>query len=216
RVGVLQDKAFTFYYPENLAALEAAGAELVTISPLADKQFPAVDALYAGGGFPEMHVAELSANQSFRESLAQRIAEGLPVWAECGGLMYLSRAIVMDGTAHPMVGALPVVVEHQARPQGHGYVEARVTGDNPFLPLGTTLRGHEFHYSRLQVKAEAPETILSLTRGTGIGDGRDGIRVREVVASYLHLHALGQPEWAPALVRAASGRRSLDRAGGMC
>ncbi len=216
RIGVLQDKAFTFYYPENLAALAAAGAELVSVSPLRDEQFPAVDALYAGGGFPEMHLAELSANRSFRESLARRIEEGLPVWAECGGLMYLSRAIVMAGTAHPMVGALPVVVEQQARPQGHGYVEARVDGDNPFFPLGTTLRGHEFHYSRLQARGETLKTVLALGRGVGIGEGRDGIRQHEVVASYLHLHALGQPEWAPALVQAACGRRSLDRAGGMC
>jgi cobyrinic acid a,c-diamide synthase len=204
RIGVLQDKAFSFYYPENLEALQTAGGELVSISPLEDEDFPEVDALYAGGGFPEVHASELSRNERFREKLARRIAEGLPVWAECGGLMYLSRYLVQDGREHPMVGALPVAVEQMQRPQGHGYVRVRVDGSNPFFANGIELTGHEFHYSRLKDKSSV-ETVLEVERGVGLGDGRDGIRAGSVVAGYTHLHALGAPEWAPGLIKAARG-----------
>jgi len=205
RIGVLSDRAFSFYYPENLAALEAAGAEVCHISPLDDVELPAIDGLYAGGGFPELHAAELAANRSFREQLVERIDQGLPVWAECGGLMYLSRALIKDGNEHPMVGALPVSVEHTLRPQGHGYVRARVDHQMPFLANGTELRGHEFHYSRLHGTEDEIETVLALERGVGVGGGRDGLRVGSAVASYTHLHALGVPEWADGLVGAAVG-----------
>jgi cobyrinic acid a,c-diamide synthase len=204
RVGVLQDAAFSFYYPENLEALEAAGAELVPVSPSSDGALPTLDALYAGGGFPEEYAPALSANTALRSALAAAIADGLPVWAECGGLMYLSRAIVRDGKEHPMVGALPIVVEHTTRPQGHGYVDATVDTPNPFLPVGTRVAGHEFHYSRL-VAAPGAETMLAVRRGVGLGGGRDGLRVGNVMAAYTHVHALGTPEWAPGLVQAARG-----------
>ncbi len=204
RIGVLRDAAFSFYYPENLEALEAAGAKLVFISPLADRELPPIDALYAGGGFPEEYAAALSANEALRAALASAIAAGLPAWAECGGLMYLSRALVRDGREHPMVGALPVVVEHTPRPQGHGYMAATVDRANPFFPVGTRLLGHEFHYSRI-VGAFGGATALAVERGAGLGGGRDGIVAGNVVATYMHLHALGTPGWADALVQAALG-----------
>ncbi len=204
RIGLLSDRAFSFYYPENLAALEHAGATLVPFSPLLDETVPSIDALYGGGGFPERYAAELSANESLRGALARCIVNGLPVWAECGALMYLSLAILRDRKSYPMVGALPAVVEQTMRPRGHGYVEAQVDGDNPFLERGLSFRGHEFHYSQV-VEAPGPlRTVLSLARGTGIGAGRDGLLVNNVVACYTHIHALGVPAWAPALVRAAS------------
>ncbi|MBI5527447.1 MAG: cobyrinate a,c-diamide synthase [Deltaproteobacteria bacterium] len=205
RIGVLFDKAFSFYYPENLSALQDAGAELEFVSPLSDDRLPAIDALYAGGGFPEEHAAALSANRALRTELKRRVAEGLPVWAECGGLMYLSGAIRCRGGTFPMVGALPVTVEQKTRPQGHGYVEARVDGPNAFLPEGLPIRGHEFHYSRLGDAGAPLETVLALGRGVGVGGGRDGIKEAGIVAGYTHVHALGTPEWAPALVRAARG-----------
>ncbi|MCP4599463.1 MAG: hydrogenobyrinic acid a,c-diamide synthase (glutamine-hydrolyzing) [Proteobacteria bacterium] len=204
-IGVLKDKAFSFYYPENFTSLEDAGAELVFISPIEDEELPDIDALYAGGGFPEVYAAELSQNQPLRESLAKRIDEGLPVWAECGGLIYLSSSLYQDGNTYPMVGALPVVVEQTPRPQGHGYVQARVDQENTFLKEGTELNGHEFHYSRLKAGAENVSTVFQLQRGVGVGRGRDGIHVGSTVATYTHLHALGAPEWADSLVRASEG-----------
>jgi cobyrinic acid a,c-diamide synthase len=219
RIGVLRDAAFSFYYPENLEALEAAGAELVWISPLADRALPAIDALYAGGGFPEEYAGALAENAQLRGALAAAIADGLPVWAECGGLMYLSRSIRRDGRDYPMVGALPISVEHTPRPQGHGYMAATVDRENPFLPVGTRLVGHEFHYSRLASDAQPGlsstggeggfDTVLAVERGVGLGQSRDGLAAGNVVATYLHLHALGTPEWAPALVRAALARAAL-------
>jgi cobyrinic acid a,c-diamide synthase len=209
RIGILKDDAFSFYYPENLAALEAQGAKLVPISPLRDAELPAIDALYAGGGYPEEHASELAANASLRAALAARIAQGLPVWAECGGLMYLASALISKGQRYPMVGTLPVVIEQTERPQAHGYVEARVDRENPFLPCGTYLRRHEFHYSHLTSDSAPIETTLSLQSGVGVGSGRDGIVVGSVFASYLHLFAPGAPEWAPAFVRVAREARAL-------
>jgi cobyrinic acid a,c-diamide synthase len=203
RIGVLEDEAFSFYYPENLAALEDAGAELVKISALSDGDVGDIDALYAGGGFPEVHASGLAANHDLRHVLAQRIEDGLPVWAECGGLMYLGQEIRHGDHTHSMVGALPIAVEHTAKPQGHGYVEARVDQHNPFLATGTTLRGHEFHYSKLTSTASELPTMMALERGVGVGAGRDGLQVGNVVASYTHLHALGVPEWAGAVVALA-------------
>lgn len=208
RIGVLRDAACCFYYPENLAALSAQGADIVSLSPLTDPELPALDALYIGGGYPEEHAPRLSSNLSFRSSLLSRIREGLPVWAECGGLMYLAEALVVRGEHYPMVGALPIVVEQTARPQAHGYVEARVDVDNPYLPAGTHLRGHEFHFSRIATVEPELRTVLALDRGLGIGGGRDGLVAHRIFASYLHLFAPGTPEWAPAFARVAREARA--------
>ncbi len=205
RIGVLRDAAFSFYYPENLEALEAAGAKLVQISPLVDRELPPIDALYAGGGFPEVYAGELAENEPLRAQLRSAIASGLPAWAECGGFMYLTRGIVRDGREYPMVGALPISVEHMQRPQGHGYMAATVDRVNPFLPVGTRLLGHEFHYSRTAGPLHGGETAFALDRGTGLGGGRDGLCVGNVVGTYMHLHALGAPAWATGLVEAALG-----------
>ncbi len=205
RIGVARDAAFSFYYPENLEELEQEGAELVFVSPIADETLPDLDALYIGGGFPEVYAARLAENRPFRDALRRRIAEGLPVWAECGGLMYLAEQLVTEGVPRPMVGALPIRVEQTDRPQGHGYVAARVDVPNPFLADGSVIRGHEFHYSRVTEGADALTTVLALDRGVGLGGGRDGVRVGSTVATFTHLHAAGVPQWAPAMVRAARG-----------
>jgi cobyrinic acid a,c-diamide synthase len=212
RIGVLRDEAFSFYYTENLAALEVAGAEIVPISPLRDVRLPAIDALYAGGGYPELHAEALAANVELRMSLAERIARGLPAWAECGGLMYLASGLHCRGRRHPMVGALPVDIVQTARPQGHGYMEATVDRANPYFPVGTRLRGHEFHYSRVvderTVSDALSTTMLAVQRGTGLAGKRDGLCVGRLFASYMHLFAPGVPEWAPALVRVAREARA--------
>ncbi|MBC8422845.1 hypothetical protein H8E07_01860 [bacterium] len=138
-------------------------------------------------------------------ALADGIDQGLPVWAECGGLMYLSRALIKDGVTHDMVGTLPVRVEQMTKPQGHGYVKALSDRANPVLPEGTELCGHEFHYSRLRDNGNKVPTVLKLSRGVGVGGGRDGLQVGQAIATYTHLHALATPSWAPGLVGAAAG-----------
>jgi cobyrinic acid a,c-diamide synthase len=208
RIGILRDRAFTFYYPENLEALEDAGAELVFIDAFHNTELPPVDALYIGGGFPEMFMEELSANVALRTAIRAVVEDNLPVYAECGGLMYLSQRIVWGDRSAEMVGALPCEVEMTTKPQGHGYVVAQVETENPFFAPGTLLRGHEFHNSRLKpVSFNGSEdtlpTAYRLSRGNGLGDGRDGIIYRNVLASYTHLHSGGAPDWAKGLVHSA-------------
>jgi cobyrinic acid a,c-diamide synthase len=208
RVGYLRDGAFSFYYPENLEALEAAGAQLVAISSLAGNPLPGgLGALYIGGGFPETHSAALAANTALLGSLRAAAGAGMPVWAECGGLMLLARAIRFRGERHQMAGVLPFEVEVLPRPQGHGYTTLRVDRANPFLPAGLELRGHEFHYS-LVAEGERPPTACAVERGCGCYEGRDGVLLGNVWAGYTHLHAAGTPEWAPGVLAAA--RRFLD------
>ncbi len=204
RIGVVRDQAFTFYYPENLEALEAAGAEIVPVSPLRDGRFPDdIGALYAGGGFPETHAHQLSVNREWFEGLRLACDSGLPVYAECGGLMLLSKAIHWQGNRYEMAGAFPHEIVVHESPQGHGYAEIEVDGDNPFFAKGTKIKGHEFHYSALAPSVTAPNTACRVARGTGVGGGRDAIVANNVWAAYTHIHALATPEWAPALAAAA-------------
>lgn len=203
RLAVFRDVVFSFYYPENLAALEAAGAELVFVDALRDRVLPPAGGLMIGGGFPEMFMTDLAANKALLSAVREAAEAGMPVYAECGGLMYLSRRIIWGERSAPMAGVLPCDVEMTARPQGHGYVEAVVEGPNPFFPAGTTLRGHEFHNSRLNDVGEDVAMAYRLVRGSGAGDGRDGLVYRSVLASYTHLHAAGAPGWAAALVERA-------------
>jgi len=204
RIGYLSDSAFTFYYPENLEALEEAGASLVPVSALSASRLPErLDALYIGGGFPETHGPKLAANTGFLGSLHKAACGGLPVYAECGGLMLLARAIRWRGDIHPMSAVLPFDVEVEARPQGHGYADLTVDRPNGFFREETRLRGHEFHYSRIVPEEEPPPTACAVDRGTGCYQGREGVLIRNVFASYTHLHALATPEWAEGLVAAA-------------
>lgn len=214
RIGVVRDRVFTFYYPENLEALQAAGAELVFVDSLQDAHLPPVDALYIGGGFPEVFVAGLEANISLRADIRTAIQDGLPVYAECGGLMYLSRSIRWgkEGARGEMVGALACDVQMTERPQGHGYVTLKVVDHNPFFPPGLELRGHEFHNSRLDLTGPGVRCAFRVTRGSGLDGQRDGLIYKNVLATYTHLHALSTPEWAPALVgKAAEYRRNAGR-----
>lgn len=202
RLGVARDRVFTFYYPENLEALQRAGAELVPLNTLDDCSLPEVDGLYLGGGFPEMFLGALEANEGMRRSMKDAIADGLPVYAECAGLMYLARRITWDGRSASMVGALPCDIEMTGRLQGHGYVQGRVTGVNPYFPIGAELRGHEFHYSRVTNLGPA-EFAYRLERGQGIDGGRDGLVVGNILAAYTHLHASSAPGWAVRLIALA-------------
>lgn len=210
RIGIIRDRAFSFYYPENLEALQDAGAELVFIDSLHDAHLPTIDALYIGGGFPEVFLRELEANASLRAEIRAAIEEGLPVYAECGGLMYLARSIVWRGARGEMGGALPFDVIMMDKPQGHGYVELEVVNENPLFARGARLRGHEFHNSRISLQGwESVGIAYRVVRGYGLDGARDGIVYKNVLASYTHLHALSTPEWAEALVNTA--RRGTRR-----
>jgi cobyrinic acid a,c-diamide synthase len=204
RIGVVRDSAFTFYYPENLEALRREGAEIVEVNALKDPDLPALDALYIGGGYPETHAAALAANAGFRQALRREIEAGLPVIAECGGLIYLSEAMVMDGVAHPMVGIFPVTFELGKRPWGHGYAVVEVDEPNPFFAPGAILRGHEFRYSYVRsARTEELHMAFRMQRGTGFDTRRDGLTYKNVLASFCHFHAAGTREWAGAVARQA-------------
>lgn len=213
KIGLLRDSAFSFYYPENLEILEQSGASLVHTSALTDVRLPHdLDALYIGGGFPETHGAALSANRSFLTALRIAAAQGLPVYAECGGLMLLSQAVRWNQARFPMSGVFPFEVEVSAAPEGHGYVELLVDQSNPFFPPGLLVRGHEFHYSRIVPGDASMATACAVRRGTGCGHGRDGLILGNVWAAYTHVHALGTPEWAGGMLTAAA-QYSRQRSG---
>jgi cobyrinic acid a,c-diamide synthase len=204
RIGIIKDSAFQFYYPENIEALVVAGAKTVFISPLTSETIPPVDALYIGGGFPETHAEQLSDNVMFKAQLKSLAQDGLPIYAECGGLMYLGEELVLDEKSYPMAGVLPVVFGFSQKPQGHGYTIVVVKEKNPYFEVGAELKGHEFHYSRvLQWRGAAKDLVFGMKRGTGFIDNKDGVRYKNVLATYTHLHALGSPAWAESIVRNA-------------
>ncbi len=216
KIGYLKDSAFSFYYAENLEALERAGARLMAISPITAKELPkGISALYMGGGFPETHAGVLAANTSFLASLRAAARSGLPIYAECGGLMLLSQAIIWQGDRYPMAGVFPFNAQVCSTAQGHGYAELLVDRPNPFFFQGTELRGHEFHYSRIAVQGTAPFTACQMRRGTGVLKGRDGLVVDNVWAAYTHLHALATPEWGTGMIAAARRFASEHRGGRM-
>ena len=204
RIGIIKDSAFQFYYPENIDALRAHGAEIVYISPLKDLEIPDLDALYIGGGFPETHAAQLAANTKFNSQLKALAEDGFPIYAECGGLMYLGEQLFHENKSYPMVGVLPVTFDFFKRPQGHGYTIIKVEAENPYYEVGTEIRGHEFHYSRVSKwDGTRSELVFRMQRGAGIKNDRDGILYKNVLATYTHVHALGTPGWGQALVRNA-------------
>ena len=202
RIGVANDAAFCFYYADNLDHLAGAGAELVFFSPMADR-LPGVDALYLGGGYPELHAEALSSSRC-REDVRRAVDAGMPVYAECGGLVYLTERLATGEGDYPMVGALPAATEMTGRIQALGYVEARVVGAAPVLAPGSAFRGHEFHYSHLDCAPDA-RFALELLRGRGIDGGRDGLTAHNAVGQYTHAYF---PEgFAETLVRAAGAYR---------
>ena len=204
-VAVVRDKAFNFYYEENLQALEAAGANLIFVDALSDQSLPAdIDGLYIGGGFPESYSAELEANSSFRASVATAIGAGIACVAECGGLMYLTRGIIVDGVHHRMVGAFDLDVELMQERQAHGYSVVSVRTEHPWLKEGETLVGHEHHHSKVLGVCDAIPFGYELVRGKGTFGKKDGLCKNRTVASYLHVNAIASPQWAVGFVEAAA------------
>jgi cobyrinic acid a,c-diamide synthase len=204
RIGIIRDSAFQFYYPENIDALSSMGAEVVFISPLKDQMLPRLDALYIGGGFPETHAEQLASNKGFSRQLKDLAEDGFPIYAECGGLMYLGQKLVLEGQSYPMAGIFPVAFDFYKRPQGHGYTIAKVEYENPYYEVGSVIKGHEFHYSRVSNWAgRRNDLVFLMKRGVGIDGNRDGILYKNVLATYTHVHAIGNPAWSKALVRNA-------------
>ena len=202
RIGVAYDKAFGFYYPDDLAALREAGATLVPFDTLKDTTLPDVDGLFIGGGFPEVFMDALQANSAMRRQIAQVIRAGMPVYAECGGLMYLARSLTWQGRTCRMVGVIEGDAVMHARPVGRGYVELAATDQGlwPRAAAGAAprLRGHEFHYSSLDNLDPRTRFAYRVLRGHGVDGRHDGILVHRLLASYSHLRDVGGNGWTHA------------------
>ena len=205
RIGIAKDAAFGFYYPGDLDAFEQAGAELIYIDTLNDKTLPDIDGLFIGGGFPETQMNALEKNVSMRQSIRQAIDTGLPVYAECGGLMYLTRSLTWKDQKCEMVGAIPADTMMHSRPMGRGYVKIRETEQHPW-PMATStdraseIAAHEFHYSSLE-NSDVVKYAYEVLRGTGIGGKHDGIIHKNVLGCYSHLRDVNQNHWVQRFLR---------------
>lgn len=202
RIGVAQDTAFGFYYPDDLQAFRTAGAELVSIDTLHDEQLPEIDGLFIGGGFPETQMQALTANNTLRNHIHYAIESGLPVYAECGGLMYLARSLQWNETTFDMVGALPLDTRMHQRPQGRGYVQL-ISTDNtlwPTTPLDQKINAHEFHYSSAENLEETTPFAYRVLRGHGVNGAQDGIIHRNVLANYSHMRNVENNPWVEQFV----------------
>ncbi len=210
RIGLAFDEAFHFYYEDNLRRLESLGAELVRFSPIRDSRLPDVDGLYFGGGYPEVHAEALSQNSSMRQDVAAFGTAGGPIYGECGGLMYLSSGIrTVDGRLHVMVGLVPGEAEMRDRLQALGYVEVETQGATVLGPPGLRFRGHQFRYSELRLQADI-ECGYAVLRRRGGEVFREGYRIGNTLASYVHAHWASNPLMAEGFVQActAQARRS--------
>ncbi len=205
-IGVARDAAFQFYYDENLALLREAGARLVFWSPLTEPQIPEVDGLYLGGGYPELYARQLSENRSLHTSIRAFVEAGHPVYAECGGLMFLAENLEgPDGSLHRMVGILPASVRMRPRRMTLAYTEVELTDGTPLGPVGATARGHEFHFSTLD---PVPDRVCRAYRLRAGADARpEGYLVESALMSYVHLHFASNPDLAPAFVNACRRTR---------
>jgi cobyrinic acid a,c-diamide synthase len=204
RIGVARDRAFCFYYEDNLDLLRAAGAELLFFSPLEDQHLPdGLDGLYLGGGYPELYARELSGNLTMRRAIYEWAQSGRPFYAECGGFMYLTEGIAdEDGGVLPMAGVFPVTARMQKKRASLGYREVRLEKGCFFGPAGTMLRGHEFHYSVIDAMPEQIERIYAVNNSSNSADSREGYRYNNVLGGYLHLHFGYNPQMAVEFVRA--------------
>ncbi len=207
RIGYLFDRAFGFYYQEDLDTLRAAGATLVPIDALNDTALPMLDGLLMGGGFPEVFIRELEANDSLRSQLRAAIEAGLPTYAECGGLMYLSDEIVWGKSRGAMVGVVPGRVTMGERPVGRGYATLRGTGASPLAVRGVEYPAHEFHYSSLDSLPAAAVSAYDIVRGQGIDGRQDGFVHKNLLASYCHRRGTGPQGWIAPFLKLCADRR---------
>jgi len=197
RIGYPRDRAFGFYYPGDLEKMVAAGAELIAFDALQDDRLPEVDGLFIGGGFPETQMAALESNTTLRDEIRRFIEAGGPVYAECGGLMYLCRSLTWGGKSSRMVGAIQADVVMHEKPQGRGYVRLRETGFSPWAAVDgvNEIPAHEFHYSALENLDGDLRFAYDVLRGTGVDGVHDGIVYKNLLASYTHLRDVGGNPW---------------------
>lgn len=209
RIGVARDEAFSFYYEDNLDLLRKEGATIVPFSPLRDVSLPPnLDAIYFGGGYPELHARQLSENESMQQAIRNFVAAGKPVYAECGGMIFLGQQLTdFDGTHYPMVGVLPLNIEMTPNLFQFGYVTVKLTHDCLLGPAGLIVRGHSFHYSRLSSIPEI-QTKYRIEYSLSGKEELEGFSVANVLASYVHLHFRAAPTIARNFVETARNHRN--------
>ena len=204
KIGVARDRAFCFYYPDNLEMLKSFGAELVDFSPIADPGLPGdLDGLYLGGGYPELAAEALSANLSMREQIREKSNRGMPIYSECGGFMYLCREIVDTGSNRfPMAGCFPFSTRMHTRLKSLGYREITLSGHTVIGDAGLQVRGHEFHYSGIDETDETADvqTVFSVSARAGLSRNPTGYVKGRTLGSYIHLHFGSRPDAARCFV----------------
>ncbi len=208
RVGVIRDKPFSFYYQDNIDALSAK-AEVVVIDSLRDRKLPDVDALYIGGGFPEVFAEELEKNYSFRKDVYEFCYSGRPVYAECGGLMFLGESIVVNGDEYEMIGFFPFKTEMHDKFQALGYCVYRVVRSNVVSEEGDSIVGHEFHYSKV-IPTGKLDFAYRVERGKGIDGKHDGVVKKNTLANYIHVHILSYPKMVERFLEVAKSFKRED------
>ncbi|MCI0505688.1 MAG: hydrogenobyrinic acid a,c-diamide synthase (glutamine-hydrolyzing) [Gammaproteobacteria bacterium] len=212
RIGVARDAAFGFYYPGDMEAFQQAGAELVYFDTLHDKELPRVDGLFIGGGFPETQMSALESNRSMRQSVRNAVESGMPIYAECGGLMYLTRSLSWNREHCEMAGAIPADTVMHEKPQGRGYVKLQETANHPWPMVKNTgqtpeIAAHEFHYSSLE-NIKGVKFAYDVLRGTGIDGNHDGIVYKNVLGCYVHLRDVDENHWVQRFLRFVQQHRS--------
>lgn len=202
RIAVARDEAFSFCYEENLELLEAAGAEIAFFSPLRNPHLPTgINGLYLPGGYPELYASQLAANQPLLKEIRSAASAGMPIYAECGGLIYLSGGVSGTSVDHfsPFVALFPAWARMLPQRKALGYRQVTFRFDTILGPAGTTARGHEFHYSEVEIAADVPRSY-ALSRADGEVLEDEGYALNNVLGSYVHLHFASHPALASALV----------------
>ena len=220
RIGVALDEAFNFYYRDNLELLELTGAEIVYFSPLHDKRIPDVDGLYIGGGYPELFASELEKNRPIRKSICDASHADMPIFGECGGLMYLTESITTEPKKHgahlmgemeegtyEMVGALPGSTQLTHK-RVVTYTIAHFMKDTSIGKKNMTIKAHEFHHSEILNLPKTAEFAIRTQRGTGIQDKYDGLIKKNTIGTYLHIHAASHPEFATTFIKTCKARKN--------
>lgn len=206
RIAVAYDDAFCFYYRQNLDILKELGAEIIFFSPLSDKRLPERTAgIYFGGGYPELYAKKLELNRSIRKSVKDLADKGFPIYAECGGLMYLGKGLKdLKGTEHEMIGLFPWVSRMRERVKSLGYREVEVIESCPFLKKGEKIRGHEFHYSEINEPPDRIKRSYRITHPASHTTAFEGYFYKNTLASYIHLHFANNPRFAKGFVKLSS------------